>query len=58
MSTRLPPETTAQSQRCVERFFDTVAKLLAKRWLREQQSRSNIDQQGQKGSGDSPGSKG
>ncbi len=57
MSPRLPPETPAQSQRCVEQFFDTVAKLLAKRWLREQQSQSNSYQQGQKESGDSPASK-
>lgn len=50
MPPRLLPQSPAKLHRDVEHLFDVVARLLAKRWLREQQSETPADaQQGQKG---------
>ncbi len=43
MTSRLPPESQAKLRVRVEHFFDVVARLLAKRWLREQQHEENDD---------------
>ena len=53
MPLRLPPESPATSRRHIEHFFDVVAKLLAKRWLREQQSQPADATKRRKSEGDS-----
>lgn len=43
MSPRVVPESNKLSQN-IEHFFDVVARLLAKRWLREQRSQVSADE--------------
>ena len=43
MPSRLPSESPAKVRQRVEHFFDVVARLLAKRWLREQRTENQPD---------------
>ncbi len=43
MASRPPPERPASVQKRLDHFWDVVARLLAKRWLREQQREAESD---------------
>ena len=43
MSSRPSPERPASVQKRLDHFWDVVARMLAKRWLREQQRETESD---------------